>query len=93
MRKAGIPVATEISRATRAQIETEAERLIKLRSRTFSVYVSGPNADDTGVNVQLAPGSFAAAADRGTNVFAELAVRVPAVVTEGGQPIPAFLRQ
>jgi hypothetical protein len=85
----GLHLHHEVAPATLVEVREEAERLIQQPSAIVAVYVVGPDEHDTRLNVTVATGSFARAAEHGTNVFRELAPRVPITITEGDQPIAA----
>ena len=85
LRTAGIPIEQRIASASSAQITAEADRLIRLKGGV-TVYITGPNAQDTRVNITVAKGSFAEAVKKHTDVLIELAPRVPVAVYEGWAP-------
>jgi hypothetical protein len=87
LRRAGIRVRHELSQGTPAQIRDESDRLIQQDSEVVPVYVVGPDARDLRLDLTVASGSFARASQHGTNVFAELAPRVPVTIVEGDRPV------
>ena len=87
---AGIQIEDATGRSSLGALIKDAERLITMRSHGVRVWQSGPNGDETRVEVTVAKGSFANAAKDGTDVITELNPRVPVVIFEGAeQPRPA----
>jgi hypothetical protein len=87
--RTGLHLHHEVTTAKVVDVREEAERLIQQPSEVVAVYVVGPDEHETRLDVTVAAGSFATAAQHGTCVFRELAPRVPITITEGAQPIPA----
>lgn len=90
--KAGIGIQQVIGDATQVQVTREADRLIAVNHRGLAVYVAGPDAHASRVDVRVAIGSFADATREGTDVVVELSPRVPVVITEGARPKAASHR-
>lgn len=85
----GVHVTQRVGRASLARILAEADRMIGTRPGGVRVFEAGPNPDETGADVTVADGSFEEAAKSGTDVIAQLDPKVPVIINEGEQPIPA----
>lgn len=84
-----VPVEHQFLRVPVAVLQDEVQRLISDQYLPFAIYVIGPDANETRINVTVARGSFAAAVAAQTDVLVELDAHVPVAIFEGDPPIAA----